>query len=131
MQMTQGKYAGQKISEIPTPYLNWMLKGDTGFFADPENIIYDEAWLLLRERADGSMAMPWGKHKGTQIQELPNDYLAWLLAVSEAKNLNPQVFAEAQYVAERLRRHDDEFQTAMAKARKRAEQAFTSARRWM
>jgi uncharacterized protein (DUF3820 family) len=130
MQMTQGKYAGQKISEIPTSYLNWMLKGETGFFADPDNIVCDEAWLVLRERADGSMPMPWGKHEGTPVQELSNDYLAWLLVVSDTKNLNPQVFAEAQFVAEELRRHEAEFQATMSKARRRAEQAFTSAKRW-
>ena len=121
MHMTQGKYAGQKISEIPSSYLNWMLKGETDFFADPEHIILEEAWLVLRERADGWMPMPWGQHKGTPIRDLPHDYLAWLLVISEAKSIAPQVFSEARYVAEELRRRDDEFQAAMKRARKRTQ----------
>ena len=130
MHMTQGKYAGQEISEMPSSYLNWMLKAETGFVADPESFILDDAWLVLRERADGSMPMPWGKHKGTPIRDLPNDYLAWLLVLSDAKSISPQVFAETQYVAEELRRHDDEFQTATRRLRNRA-QAMTPARRWL
>ena len=121
MQMTQGKYAGQKITEIPSSYLNWMLKAETGFFADPENIVFDDAWLVLRERADGTMPMPWGKHKGTLVKDLTDDYLAWLLVLSDTKSISPQVFVEAQYVAEELRRHDGAFQEAMSKARRRAE----------
>lgn len=27
---------------------------------------------------DGTMIMPWGKHKGRAIEELPSGYLKWL-----------------------------------------------------
>ena len=124
MYMTQGKYAGQKISTIPSSYLNWMLRAETGFVADPEGIVLEEAWLVLRERADGTMVMPWGKHQGTAIKDLPDDYLAWLLVCSNAKSVSPQVFAEAQYVAEILRQHDAEFQEVITRARKRTEKAM-------
>lgn len=129
MLMTQGKYAGQQMNLIPSSYLNWMLKGDTGFVGDPAGIVIQEAWLLLRERADGSMPMPWGRHKGTTIRELPNDYLAWLVLSSEAKSISPQVFVEAQYVAEIVRRHDGEFQEAMSRARRRLNRKTAQSRR--
>jgi uncharacterized protein (DUF3820 family) len=119
MHMTQGRYAGQKMSTIPSAYLNWMLKGATAFAADPESNIMDEAWLLLRERADGTLPMPWGKHRGTAIRDLSHDYLAWLLVGSNARSIAPRVFVEAQYVAEQLRRQDAEFQEALGKARRR------------
>jgi len=90
MHMTQGKYAGEEMSTIPSSYLNWMLKGETGFAADPETNIIDEAWLVLRERADGTMPMPWGKHRGTPIKDLPDEYLAWLLVGSDARSITPQ-----------------------------------------
>ena len=125
MHMTQGKYAGQKMSTIPSSYLNWMLKAETGFAADPESDIIDEAWLVLRERADGTMPMPWGKHRGTAIRDLSDNYLAWLLVGSDARRITPQVFVEAQYVAEQLRYHDGEFQLAMDRARRRAEEAVS------
>lgn len=37
------------------------------------------------------MKMPFGKHKGTEIEELPSDYIAWLLTqdwLQEPKNAN-------------------------------------------
>lgn len=42
--------------------------------------------------------MPWGKHKGKYISELPDDYIKWWL-----KNVNDLALAE-MFIAEAQRR---------------------------
>jgi hypothetical protein len=32
-----------------------------------------------REHADGRVRMPFGKHKGIPLEEIPDDYLLWVL----------------------------------------------------
>lgn len=46
--------------------------------------------------------MPFGKHKGERIDEIPSDYLRWLL---DNANLDDEI---AAHVAEVLRRRGDD-----------------------
>lgn len=45
-------------------------------------------------RPSSGYAMPWGKHKGKPIDEVPADYLEW--ALKNASNLNDQLRAEIE-----------------------------------
>lgn len=41
--------------------------------------------LAARAAADGGLPMPFGKHKGTPIRELPDGYLAWLSGLADLR----------------------------------------------
>ncbi len=48
------------------------------------------------------MEMPWGKHAGTKIEDLPTDYLKWL-----AGNCDDEEICEAADEEYRYRRDHD------------------------
>lgn len=52
---------------------------------------------MFAARAVGSYStMPWGKHKGTPLKDVPRDYLLWVLR--EADKAAPELKAEIQQV---------------------------------
>lgn len=42
------------------------------------------------------MKMPWGKHAGQQLEDIPSHYLQWLLSDTDVDKTNPALAAEAQ-----------------------------------
>jgi len=42
------------------------------------------------------MKMPWGKHKGEEMDDLPASYLEWLLSETDVDKTNPRLAQEAQ-----------------------------------
>lgn len=40
--------------------------------------------------------MPWGKHKGEELDDIPTGYLTWLLSQTDIDNTNPELAQEAQ-----------------------------------
>lgn len=43
------------------------------------------------------MIMPWGKHKGTDIEELPSSYLKWLAGNCDDDDICEAADKEWQY----------------------------------
>lgn len=42
------------------------------------------------------MKMPWGKHKGEPLEDVPSHYLTWLLSETDVDKTNPGLAQEAQ-----------------------------------
>jgi len=59
--------------------------------AKPEMFFYAQTKRLEDFTLRSCLVMPFGKHKGIKIKELPDDYLAW---ISGLKNLKP-ILSEA------------------------------------
>ena len=45
-----------------------------------------DRWIRWLSQARPVVAMPFGKHRGTPISDLPDDYLDWLLENVEVKD---------------------------------------------
>lgn len=56
---------------------------------------------------DGTMIMPWGKHKGVALEDIPSPYLVWLCDHSEDSDLVRAAQTELKY-RERNDCHFDE-----------------------
>lgn len=53
--------------------------------------------IQQRKKVDGTYKMPFGKHKGEFLQDIPTDYLAWLSETLEpGKYNNDAVLAEIE-----------------------------------
>jgi len=46
-------------------------------------------------KPDGTLIMPWGKHKNEAIEDIPSSYLKWLAENCEDNDI--QEAAEAEY----------------------------------
>jgi len=44
--------------------------------------------IQQRRKVDGTYKMPFGKHKGEALEDIPTDYLAWLSETLEAGKYN-------------------------------------------
>ena len=78
--------ADDDVGTLPSPSLDIMYREDYEYAVYPEPKPEHEFYLggggprysvadLPRNRAP---RMPWGKHKGKRVEQLPADYLAWI-----------------------------------------------------
>jgi len=72
--LTFGKHKGETIQEVPDDYILFMC----------HNFEKDSFWskaaeqeLKCRELNSSTVAISFGKHEGTLISDLPDEYLAW------------------------------------------------------
>lgn len=42
------------------------------------------------------MKMPWGKHAGEELDDIPTSYLTWLLSNTDIDRTHPELAQEAQ-----------------------------------
>lgn len=107
--MPFGKHVGKKLEEIPADYFEWALRELKVLDHDLRGSI--EAEMARRcesqpqqgraptgDRDPGQTQMPFGKHRGTPLKDLPLDYLIWALGT----NLRPPLMEDVtKVVAER------------------------------
>ena len=78
--------ADDDVGTLPSPSLDIMYREDYEYAVYPEPKPEHEFYLggggprysvadLPRNRAP---RMPWGKHKGKRVEQIPDDYLAWI-----------------------------------------------------
>lgn len=60
------------------------------FFKPPKKEVTYE-----RKVVDGTYRIPFGKHKGEKLEDLPDDYLEWLV-----DNLEPEKYNNAKVIEE-------------------------------
>lgn len=84
--MPFGKHKGTPIKDLPPSYVAWALEN-----LDDRNADLKAVLATLPKAASGSdpqttrgplspaSPMPFGKHKGTPIKDLPRDYAEWLV----------------------------------------------------
>jgi uncharacterized protein (DUF3820 family) len=80
MNISFGCYKGRDLNEVPTSYLQWAL--NTVALSQP---MQAEICRILRERGthNFSDAMPFGRYAGFRFEEVPLNYLSWMLANCE------------------------------------------------
>eukprot|EP00667_Euglena_gracilis_P024361 EG_transcript_27970 len=106
-----GKHKGLRMSEAPLHYLRWMKKQDL-HVKYPElqpglKALLGDEWDSLDANSTpggsaaskGPFVMPFGKHKGVPLDQVPKSYLDWLEAAGrmpeDVKNALAKIKAEA------------------------------------
>jgi len=81
--MPFGKHKGVPMGEVPTQYLRWFMKQEwtsdwpavVEYINVSERLEQEEVVTPLTD----DDTMPFGKHKGTKMRDVPASYLDWLL----------------------------------------------------
>jgi uncharacterized protein (DUF3820 family) len=84
--MPFGKHKGTPIKDLPSSYVAWALENLDDRNADLKTVLASlptAAPGTEAPAAKGAMSvdapMPFGKHKGTPIKDLPRNYAEWLV----------------------------------------------------
>ena len=80
--MPIGKYKGQKVKHVPAGYIMFMLnkgylKGQVRDYVI-ENLAYFEEKQYEGKKLEDHDIMPFGKHKGKQLDQVPAGYLLYI-----------------------------------------------------
>jgi hypothetical protein len=55
--------------------------------------------------SSGETIMPWGKHSGKCIADIPSDYLKWIYDISDADDDLKEASEQEYFFRERFRTH--------------------------
>ena len=94
--MPFGKHKGVLLSELDASYIKWVLGNCERLNIRLRGALETE--LKCRPASDKTRppitVMPFGKHRGKQISELPVDYVSWLITsgVKMSKDLMSELY---------------------------------------
>jgi uncharacterized protein (DUF3820 family) len=75
-----GPYAGKRLAEVPIDYLANLRKFD-GLYSTTRRQVEDHLRQLVRD--PGRAKMPFGKHDGATLDDVPTSYLDWAIGTDE------------------------------------------------
>jgi uncharacterized protein (DUF3820 family) len=85
--MPFGKHKGTLIKDLPRDYTEWLVRNLDDRNAELRTLlttlapaIQNDGQSRPRGSATPDTPMPFGKHKGTPIRDLPRDYAEWLVS---------------------------------------------------
>lgn len=99
--MPFGKYVDQKLEDIPADYFEWALREMSDLDEDLKVSMQREMARKATMPVEPVKSLPFGKHKDKTLDQVPTDYLEWVLGDTKNGGPKPAVAAGVRLELER------------------------------